>query len=51
LLVVGVLVILIGNLPVVSAVTAGLPLLGSNWSLVGGFLVICAGFGFLVRWR
>ena len=51
LLVIGVLIILVGYLPVVTAVTSTWPLFGSNWGLVGGFLVIAAGFGFLTRWR
>ncbi len=51
LLIVGTLIILIGYLPVVSAITASWPLLGSNWGLVGGFIVLAVGFGFLTRWR
>ncbi len=51
LLVVGTLVILIGYLPGVSEVTRSLPLLGANWGLVGGFALLCVGFGFLTRWR
>lgn len=47
----GVLVILIGYLPGVSEWLGQLPLLGSNWGLVGGFVLICIGFGFLTRWR
>lgn len=51
LLVVGVLVILLGYLPPVSEAMAGWPLLSSNWGLVGGFVLIVAGFGFLTRWQ
>ena len=51
LLVVGTLVILVGYLPGVSDVMRGWPLLGSNWGLVGGFTLLCVGFGFLTRWR
>jgi hypothetical protein len=51
LLVVGVLIILVGNLPGVNAALRGLPLLGGNWSLVAGFAVLMVGFGFLTRWR
>jgi hypothetical protein len=51
LLVSGVLVILIGYLPPVSDRLAFLPLLGSNWALVLGFLLLATGFVFLTRWR
>jgi len=50
-LVVGVLVILIGYLPGVSSFLSTLPLLGSNWGLVGGFLLLTVGFGFMTQWR
>ena len=50
LLVLGVLVILVGYLPGVQDITRTLPL-GSNLSLVGGFLLLLVGFGFLTRWR
>ena len=51
LLVLGVLVILVGNLPGVSGMLQELPWLGSNWGLVAGFIVLTIGFGFLTRWR
>jgi hypothetical protein len=51
LLVAGVLVILIGYLPDVSDRLAALPLLGSNWALVVGFVMLSIGFLFLTRWR
>jgi hypothetical protein len=51
LLVGGVLVILIGYLPPVSERLAFLPLLGSNWALVLGFVLLSIGFLFLTRWR
>ena len=51
LLVVGVLVILIGYLPGVSSAMRNWIWLGSNWGLVGGFLLLTIGFGFLTRWR
>jgi hypothetical protein len=51
LLVAGVAVILIGYLPGVSEALDQLPLLGANWGLVGGFVLLCIGFGFLTRWR
>jgi hypothetical protein len=52
LLVAGLIVIIVGYLPVViENVTGGLPVLGSNWSLVGGFILLIAGFAFLTRWR
>ena len=50
LLIIGVLVILIGYLPAVQDVTRSWPL-GSSISLVGGFVVLLVGFGFLTRWR
>jgi hypothetical protein len=51
LLVAGVLIILLGYLPAVQSVTAAWIWPGTNWGLVGGFLVIAVGFGFLTRWR
>lgn len=51
LLVLGVVVILVGYLPAVASMTAGWPLIGSNWGLVAGFAIIIVGFGFLTRWR
>jgi hypothetical protein len=51
LLIVGVLVILIGYLPGVSSWLGSLPGLGSNWGLVGGFILLSVGFGFLTQWR
>jgi hypothetical protein len=51
LLVLGVAVILIGYLPPVSDALGNLPLLGSNWALVVGFVVLSVGFVFLTRWR
>jgi len=49
LLVLGVLVIIASNLPGVNL--SSLPVLGANWGLVGGFILMGAGFGFLTRWR
>ena len=51
LLGVGVLVILLGYLPVVQRFTDGLPILAGNWTLVSGFVLLVAGFLFLTRWR
>ena len=51
LLAAGVLIILIGYLPVVTAVTSSWPPFGSNWGLIFGFVVLAAGFGLLTRWR
>lgn len=52
LLLVGVLVILLGYVPAVRQSFIGdLPLLGANWSLVGGFILLTAGFGVLTQWR
>ncbi len=47
----GALVLLLGNLPVITRVVAGLPGLGSNWTLVGGITLIAVGFVLLMRWR
>jgi hypothetical protein len=30
---------------------ASWPVLGANWSLAIGFMLLIAGFGFLTRWR
>lgn len=51
LLIVGVLIILIGYMPGVNEALSTLPVLGSNWGLVGGFVVLSVGFGFLTQWR
>jgi hypothetical protein len=51
LLVLGVAVILLGYLPDISARTETLPLLGANWGLVLGFVILSVGFGILTRWR
>lgn len=51
LLVLGVIVILVGYLPVVQDMTVTWPVLGTNWGLVGGFALLIVGFGFLTRWR
>lgn len=51
LLVAGVAVILVGNLPAVSAMLRTLPWFGGNWNLIGGFALLMVGFGFLTRWR
>jgi len=51
LLVLGVAVILIGYLPGVSERMATWVWLGANWGLVGGFVILAVGFGFLTRWR
>lgn len=53
LLVLGVVVILVGYLPVVQDITQGWGWFGlrQNWSLVIGFIMLTAGFGFLTRWQ
>jgi hypothetical protein len=51
LLVVGVVVIIVGYLDPVQEATRNLPALQSNWPLVGGFVLLTVGFGFLTRWR
>ncbi len=51
LLVGGVIVILLGNLPGVRALTRTWIWLGGNWTLIVGMLLIMAGFGFLMKWR
>ncbi len=51
LLVAGVIVIILGNLPGISRIMRDWIWLGGNWSLVGGFLLLMVGFGFLTRWR
>lgn len=52
LLLVGVLVIILGYIPVIGNWVArlGVPL-GSNLPLVVGFVLLAVGFGFLTRWR
>ena len=47
----GALVLLLGNLPAVAALTRGLPGLGANWALVVGIVSVASGFGLLMRWR
>jgi hypothetical protein len=44
-------VLLLGNLPVIASLTSRLPVLGQNWTLVVGILLVGAGFGLLMRWR
>lgn len=51
LLVAGVVVILLGYLQPVQDVTVSWPWMGSNWPLVGGFVLLASGFGFLTRWQ
>jgi len=52
LLIAGVAVILLSYLPVVGErFMTGWPWLGQNWGLVGGFVLLAVGFGFLTRWR
>ena len=53
LLLLGVVLILLGYVPAIrqSSVIAGLPWIGANWTLVGGFVLLTAGFGVLTRWR
>ncbi len=51
LLIVGVLVIILGYVPAIQDLTTGWPPLRSNWPLVGGFVLLSVGFGFLTRWR
>jgi hypothetical protein len=51
LLVAGVAVILVGNLPPVTAILRTWPWFGGNWNLIGGFALLMVGFGFLTRWR
>lgn len=47
----GVIVILVGNLPAVSAMMRNWIWFRSNWSLIGGFALLMVGFGFLTKWR
>lgn len=47
----GVAVIVVGYIPAVARLTRGLPALGSNWSLIAGFVFLVGGFGFLTQWR
>lgn len=49
LVVLAVVVIVVGYF--VTGLTAGLPLLGSNWSLVIGFVLLSVGLGMLTRWE
>ncbi len=51
LITLGVVVILLGYLPAVNDFTNDLPVFGPNWSLVGGFVFLAGGFGFLTRWQ
>lgn len=52
LLVLGLVVILVGYLATpVQRLMADWPILGANWSLGIGFLLMIAGFGFLTKWR
>lgn len=53
LLLVGVVVILLGYVPAVRTTgwVQNLPWLGANWTLVGGFVLLTAGFGVLTQWR
>ena len=51
LLVLGIVIILLGYLPSISTRLQGLWGLGNNWPLVGGFVLLTAGFGFLTQWR
>ncbi len=51
LLSLGVLVIFLGYLRPVQTLTEGLPIFGANWNLIGGFLLLAGGFGFLTRWQ
>lgn len=51
LLAVGVVVIVLGYVPVVQESLSGLPVLAGNWTLVVGFVMLTAGFGVLTRWR
>lgn len=50
LLLAGLLVVLVGYLDPVRDALSGFPL-GSNFSLVFGFILMAVGFGFLARWR
>ena len=51
LLLAGVVVILLGYLPPINEMMATWPLFQANWGLIGGFLMIIVGFGFLTRWQ
>jgi hypothetical protein len=51
LLIVGVLIIILGYIEPVQELTKDLPPLRTNWPLVGGFVLLSIGFGFLTRWR
>jgi hypothetical protein len=47
----GALVLLLGNLPAIARLVTRLPVLGGNWTLVGGITLVAAGFVLLMRWR
>lgn len=49
LLVGGVVVILVGQ--TLGGFMRGWPLLGQNWGLVAGFMLLITGFLLLIRWR
>lgn len=51
LLSIGIGIIIAGYLPFVQDVTETWWKLGSNWTLVGGFVLLAGGFGFLTQWR
>lgn len=53
LLIFGVLVIILGYVPVIQRASLwdSLPWIGSNWTLVLGFLGLTGGFAVLTRWR
>jgi hypothetical protein len=51
LLGVGVLAIILGYVPPITEALRSLPGLGANWTLVGGFVLLVAGFVVLTRWE
>jgi uncharacterized membrane protein HdeD (DUF308 family) len=51
MLIVGVVIIIVGYLEPVSAFTNDWPVLGPNWGLVGGFVILTTGFLLLTKWR
>lgn len=53
LLLLGVLVILLGYVPAIRDLSffGALPPFYSNWTLVGGFVLLTGGFGVLTQWR
>lgn len=51
MLIVGVVIIIVGYLEPVSRFTNDWPLLGPNWGLVAGFLILTTGFLLLTKWR